>query len=214
MLRTSELLQALDRCEDVLELRSGAVRPPTSHRTRHRAGRAGTSRGSGRGSPRDARRTSSRLRAKCRSEARVVDSRHDGLAGAGGRDEQVAVVTLVACQHDLLEQRLLERTQLDLDRAKQRESSAREHLSPPRELVAVVSGRSRCSPSSSRRRRPSSRPRPDCGRPRRERSTRARAPAPSASGSTSRCTPSSSRSRDGRARPSRGAGSRTCRTRP
>ena len=54
-----------------------------------------------------------------RSEARVVDRRHDRLARAGRGDEQVAVVAMVARELDLLEQALLERSQLELDRAEQ-----------------------------------------------------------------------------------------------
>ncbi len=54
-----------------------------------------------------------------RSKPRVVDRRHHCLPGAGGRDEQVAMVALVAGEDDVLEQRLLERAQLELDRAEQ-----------------------------------------------------------------------------------------------
>ena len=49
-------------------------------------------------------------------KSRVVDRRHDGLAGAGGGDEQVAVPPVPSSDLDLLEQPLLERTQVDLRR--------------------------------------------------------------------------------------------------
>ena len=59
------------------------------------------------------------------SKTRVVDRGNHRLPGAGGRDEQVAMVALVAGKDDVLEQRLLERAQLELDRAEQRDVRAR-----------------------------------------------------------------------------------------
>ena len=64
------------------------------------------------------------------AEARVVDRRHDRLAGAGRRDEQIAVMAAAAGQCDLLEQPLLERLRSQFDRA-QREFRER----PPLALV-------------------------------------------------------------------------------
>ena len=51
-----------------------------------------------------------------RPQARVVDSRHHRLTCARCRHEEVAVVALLARKLELLEQRLLERPRLDLDR--------------------------------------------------------------------------------------------------
>ena len=48
---------------------------------------------------------------------RVVDRGHDGLAGSGRGDQQVAVVAALARQRNLLEQALLERLRPELDRA-------------------------------------------------------------------------------------------------
>ena len=56
--------------------------------------------------------------AELRPQARVVDRRHHRLARAGGSDEQVAMVALVAGEVDVLEKRLLERAELELDRAR------------------------------------------------------------------------------------------------
>jgi hypothetical protein len=42
------------------------------------------------------------------AQARVVDGGHDGLAGAGGGDEEVPVAAELAGERDLLEQALLE----------------------------------------------------------------------------------------------------------
>jgi len=44
-----------------------------------------------------------------------IDGSHHGLARPCCSDQQVAPVTLVPCQGQLLEQRLLERPELDLD---------------------------------------------------------------------------------------------------
>jgi hypothetical protein len=74
--------------------RSGVRRPPTARRTRGRAARAERARGSGRGSPRGGRRRAA-ARAAASPAARVVERGHHRLAGAGGGDEQVAVVTRV-----------------------------------------------------------------------------------------------------------------------
>src|SRR5207248_9808002 len=57
--------------------------------------------------------------AELRSKTRVVDGSDHGLPGARGRDDQVAMVALVTSEDDLLEQRLLERPQRELDRAEQ-----------------------------------------------------------------------------------------------
>ena len=51
------------------------------------------------------------------SKPRVVDRGDHGLAGTRGRHEQVAMVALVAGEHDLFEERFLERAELELDRA-------------------------------------------------------------------------------------------------
>ena len=59
------------------------------------------------------------------AQARVVDGGHDGLAGAGGGDEQVPVVAALAGERDLLEQALLERL----------EARSRSGLSDERGLV-------------------------------------------------------------------------------
>ena len=53
------------------------------------------------------------------AQSRVVDGRHDGLAGSGGGDEQVLVVTLLARESDLLEQSFLERLGSKLERAEE-----------------------------------------------------------------------------------------------
>ena len=58
---------------------------------------------------------SRRERGSSLTEAPVVDGGHDRLAGAGGGDEQVAVVTTGARQRDLFEQPLLERFEAKLD---------------------------------------------------------------------------------------------------
>jgi hypothetical protein len=50
-------------------------------------------------------------------QPRVVDRGHDRLAGAGRRDQEVLVVTLLARHRDLLEQALLERLEAELDGA-------------------------------------------------------------------------------------------------
>ena len=54
--------------------------------------------------------------AELRPKARVVDRCDHRLPGAGSRDEQVAMVALMAGEDDVIEQRLLERPELELDR--------------------------------------------------------------------------------------------------
>ena len=49
------------------------------------------------------------VRGKLVARARVVDRGHNGLAGAGCRDEQIAVMSAAACEFHLLEEPLLER---------------------------------------------------------------------------------------------------------
>src|SRR4051812_34060662 len=48
-------------------------------------------------------------------KARVVDRRDYGLPGPGGSDEQVAMVALMTGEHDMIEKRLLEGAELELD---------------------------------------------------------------------------------------------------
>lgn len=50
-------------------------------------------------------------------EAAVVDGGHDGFAGAGGGDEEVAVMSLLAGEGDQFEEPLLERLQADVEGA-------------------------------------------------------------------------------------------------
>ena len=71
-------------------------------------------------------------------QARVVDSRHHRLARPGRRHEQVAMVALMPGEHDVLEQRLLERPQLELDRGQQGRVTNAGDLGPTLELVGVV----------------------------------------------------------------------------
>ena len=79
---------------------------------------------------------SSRCRGK-RVRRRVVDRRHHGLARARGGDEQVAVMPGSAGQLDLLEEPLLKRSQLDLDRAQQDRVLALGGRGPLEELVVI-----------------------------------------------------------------------------
>jgi len=72
------------------------------------------------------------------AEPRVVDRGHHGLSRPGRRDDQVAPVTLVQRDRELLEQRLLERPELDLDRAEQQGRPDAFDARAPRELLAVV----------------------------------------------------------------------------
>ena len=128
-----------------LELRrtvaAHACLPKTSaRRTPARAWRSGTWPGSGPGSPGRSPRyeergpsgpaTKSPRAGNWRDEqqpgprqlgpqAHVVQRRHHGLARAGGRHQQVAVVALAAGDGDLLQQPLLERLGAQLDRAEQ-----------------------------------------------------------------------------------------------
>ena len=118
--------------------------------------------------------------AELRSQTRVVDRCHHGLPGARGRDEQVAMVALVAGEDDVLEQRLLERPELELDRGEQRDVSAAgappsAARTPPASYADEVPAR----PVAREDRGHLRRRRPDCEPRRRGRSTPAREPGPS-----------------------------------
>ncbi len=72
-----------------------------------------------------------------RAQSGVVDRGHDGLAGTGRRDEEIAMVSERACQRDLLEQSLLKRVQHDLDRTEEQWLFVLDGCGPVPELVVV-----------------------------------------------------------------------------
>lgn len=49
------------------------------------------------------------------TQARIVDRGHDGLAGTGGGDQQIAVVATSARELDLLEEAFLEWLETEFD---------------------------------------------------------------------------------------------------
>jgi hypothetical protein len=74
---------------------------------------------------------------KLTPDPRVIDGRHDRLSGSSRSNEEVAVVALVTCERDVLEEGLLERAQFDHNGA---ESELRRQggLRSFREFVSVV----------------------------------------------------------------------------
>jgi len=71
-------------------------------------------------------------------EAAVVDGGHDGFAGAGGGDQEVAVVALLAGEGDEFEEALLERLEADLEGAEHHGGAGGRGYGAGAELVAVV----------------------------------------------------------------------------
>ena len=100
---------------------------------------------------------------ECSSEPGVVDRCHHRLAGSGSRDEQIAVSSVTPSDLDLLEQPLLERSQVKLGgRQLERRRVVRRPTTFARRTPRRRRSRSRRSPSRTRTLPPSSRRHPDC----------------------------------------------------
>jgi hypothetical protein len=100
-------MQALNRCEYMLEPRRAVAANPLLAETRvsQRIPKRSSALIDDLLTMRDEEKSTP---SNLRSEARVIDRRHNRLASAGGSDKQVAMVAVVTGEDDLLEQRLLE----------------------------------------------------------------------------------------------------------